>query len=335
MTYRAADNRYENMRYERAGHSGLKLPAVSLGLWHNFGSIDTFETSRAMLLRAFDLGITHFDLANNYGPPDGSAETNFGQIFREDFRSYRDEVVISTKAGYYMWPGPYGDWGSRKSMLSSLDQSLRRMRLDYVDIFYSHRPDPATPVEETMGALATAVLAGKALYVGLSNYTPEETRIAARVLAEIGSPLLIHQPKYNMFHRAADKGLFPVLDEAGAGCIAFSPLAGGLLTNRYLDGTIPEGSRAAQGRWLTPGPISGVYLERVRSLHSLAERRNLTLAQLALLWVLRDEHVNSALIGASTVDQLVGNVATLDAPPLTAEELAELEPYAVDGTTLR
>jgi L-glyceraldehyde 3-phosphate reductase len=330
-----ADNRYERMPYSRVGQSGLALPRISLGLWNNFGDDRPRADQRAILRCAFNLGITHFDLANNYGPPDGSAETNFGQIFREDFRSYRDEVVISTKAGYYMWPGPYGDWGSRKSMLSSLDQSLRRMRLDYVDIFYSHRPDPSTPVDETMGALATAVLAGKALYVGLSNYTPEETRVAARVLAEIGIPLLIHQPKYNMFHRAADKGLFPVLDEAGAGCIAFSPLAGGLLTNRYLDGTIPEGSRAAQGRWLTRGPISAVYLERVRSLHSLAERRDLTLAQLALLWVLRDEHVNSALIGASTVDQLVGNVATLDAPPLTAEELAELEPYAVDGTTLR
>lgn len=335
MSYVAAADRYDTMKYNRTGRSGLQLPAISLGLWHNFGHERPIETQRAVLRRAFDLGVTHFDLANNYGPPPGAAETNFGRIFAEDFRGYRDEMIISSKAGYDMWPGPYGEWGSRKYMLSSLDASLGRLGLDYVDIFYSHRPDPNTPIEETMGALATAVQQGKALYVGLSNYSPEQTRAAAAVLAEHKIPLLIHQPSYSLFNRHVEAGLLPVLDELGAGCIVFSPLAQGLATNRYLGGDIPADSRAATSRFLNPEQISPVYLERARALDAIAAERGQSLAQLALSWVLRHSTVTSALIGASSVTQLEQNVAALEAPPLTAEEIAAIEPFAVDGTGLR
>jgi L-glyceraldehyde 3-phosphate reductase len=335
MTYVAADNRYETIEYKRVGRSGLKLPAVSLGLWNNFGNDKPLDNQRAILRRAFDLGITHFDLANNYGPPDGSAESNFGTLFAEDFAQYRDELIISSKAGYYMWPGPYGEWGSRKNLLSSLDKSLGRLGLDYVDIFYSHRPDPETPIEETMGALATAVQQGKALYVGVSNYSPEQTLAAQKALAVHNIPLTIHQPRYNMFDRHIENGLFPVLDEIGAGSIVFSPLAQGLLTDRYMDGTVPAGSRASEGRWLQPGAIGDVYLERVRGLNEIARGRGQSLAQLALTWVLRHPQVTSALIGASSVEQLNDNFGALDAAPLTAEEIAAIEPLAVDGTQLR
>lgn len=335
MSYVAAENRYDTMRYNRSGRSGLLLPAISLGLWHNFGHERPVETQRAVLRRAFDLGVTHFDLANNYGPPAGSAETNFGRIFAEDFRGYRDEMIISSKAGYDMWPGPYGEWGSRKYLLSSLDQSLGRLGLDYVDIFYSHRPDPNTPIEETMGALATAVQQGKALYVGVSNYSPEQTRAAAAALAAHKIPLLIHQPSYSIFNRHIEDGLLPVLDEVGAGCIVFSPLAQGLATNRYLDGAIPADSRAATSRFLDPEQISPVYLERARALNEIAASRGQSLAQLALSWVLRLPGVTSALIGASSVAQLEQNVAALDAAPLTPEEIALIEPFAVHGTGLR
>ena len=335
MSYVAAADRYDTMTYNRTGRSGLKLPAISLGLWHNFGHERPIETQRAVLRRAFDLGVTHFDLANNYGPPPGAAETNFGRIFAEDFRGYRDEMIISSKAGYDMWPGPYGEWGSRKYMLSSLDASLGRLGLDYVDIFYSHRPDPNTPIEETMGALATAVQQGKALYVGLSNYSPEQTSAAAAVLAEHKIPLLIHQPSYSLFNRHVEAGLLPVLDELGAGCIVFSPLAQGLATNRYLGGDIPADSRAATSRFLNPEQISPVYLERARALDAIAAERGQSLAQLALSWVLRQPTITSALIGASSVTQLEQNVAALEAPPLTAEEIAAIEPFAVDGTGLR
>ncbi len=335
MSYVAAADRYDTMTYNRTGRSGLKLPAISLGLWHNFGHERPIDTQRAVLRRAFDLGVTHFDLANNYGPPPGAAETNFGRIFAEDFRGYRDEMIISSKAGYDMWPGPYGEWGSRKYMLSSLDASLGRLGLDYVDIFYSHRPDPNTPIEETMGALATAVQQGKALYVGLSNYSPEQTKAAAAVLAEHKIPLLIHQPSYSLFNRHVEAGLLPVLDELGAGCIVFSPLAQGLATNRYLGGDIPADSRAATSRFLNPEQISPVYLERARALDAIAAERGQSLAQLALSWVLRQPTITSALIGASSVTQLEQNVAALEAPPLTAEEIAAIEPFAVDGTGLR
>lgn len=335
MSYVAAADRYDTMNYNRTGRSGLQLPAISLGLWHNFGHERPTDTQRAVLRRAFDLGVTHFDLANNYGPPAGSAETNFGRIFAEDFRGYRDEMIISSKAGYDMWPGPYGEWGSRKYMLSSLDASLGRLGLDYVDIFYSHRPDPNTPIEETMGALATAVQQGKALYVGVSNYSPEQTRAAAAALAEHKIPLTIHQPSYSLFNRHVEGGLLPVLDELGAGCIVFSPLAQGLATNRYLDGAIPADSRAATSRFLNPEQISPIYLERARALNEIAAGRGQSLAQLALSWVLRQSTVTSALIGASSVTQLEQNVAALDAPPLTAEEIAAIEPFAVDGTGLR
>ena len=335
MTYVAADNRYETIEYKRVGRSGLKLPAVSLGLWNNFGNDKPLDNQRAILRRAFDLGITHFDLANNYGPPDGSAESNFGTLFAEDFAQYRDELIISSKAGYYMWPGPYGEWGSRKNLLSSLDKSLGRLGLDYVDIFYSHRPDPETPIEETMGALATAVQQGKALYVGVSNYSPEQTLAAQKALAVHNIPLTIHQPRYNMFDRHIENGLFPVLDEIGTGSIVFSPLAQGLLTNRYMDGTVPAGSRASEGRWLQPGAIGDVYLERVRGLNEIARGRGQSLAQLALTWVLRHPQVTSALIGASSVEQLNDNFGALDAAPLTPEEIAAIEPLAVDGTQLR
>ncbi|WP_382308649.1 aldo/keto reductase [Herbiconiux sp. UC225_62] len=332
-SYPAASTRYDRMQYNRSGRSGLLLPALSLGLWHNFGDTRPVETQRAILRRAFDLGITHFDLANNYGPPPGSAETNFGRIVAEDFRAYRDEIVVSSKAGYHMWEGPYGEWGSRKSVLASLDQSLGRLGLDYVDIFYSHRFDPSTPLEETMGALATAVTSGKALYVGVSNYSPDATRRAAEILAGLGVPLTIHQPSYSMFNRHIEGGLLPVLDEVGAGSIVFSPLQQGLLTDRYLDGTVPEGSRAATSHFLpATRAVDDTYLARARALNEIATGRGQTLAQLALTWVLRHPQVTSALIGASSVAQLEQNVAALDAAPLTVEEIEAIEPHAVDGT---
>jgi L-glyceraldehyde 3-phosphate reductase len=334
MPYVAASTRYDSIDYQRVGRSGLKLPGISLGLWNNFGADRPLETQRAILRRAFDLGITHFDLANNYGPPDGSAESNFGVVYADDFVPYRDELIISTKAGYEMWAGPYGEWGSRKYMLASLDQSLGRMGLDYVDIFYSHRPDPDTPIEETMGALATAVQSGKALYVGVSNYNPEETAAAAAALAEHKIPLTIHQPRYNMFDRHIENGLFPVLDSIGAGSIVFSPLAQGLLTDRYIDGKIPADSRVAEGRWLDESKITGEYLARVHALNHIANERGQSLAQLALTWVLRHPQVTSALIGASSVHQLDNNVGTLAKSALTDDEIAAIEPFAVDGTSL-
>ncbi|MFI1096848.1 L-glyceraldehyde 3-phosphate reductase [Streptomyces sp. NPDC020917] len=328
--YRASDERYDSMEYRRTGRSGLKLPAISLGLWHNFGDDRTLDSQRAILRRAFDLGITHFDLANNYGPPYGAAEANFGTLFAQDFRAYRDELVISTKAGYDMWPGPYGEWGSRKYLLASLDQSLDRMGLDYVDIFYSHRFDPETPLEETMGALASAVRQGKALYVGISSYGPERTREAARLLREMGVPALIHQPSYSMINRwIEDDGLLDVLEEEGMGCIGFVPLAQGLLTDRYLGG-IPEGSRAAQGKSLDPSLVNEQTVTRLRALNDVAASRGQSLAQLALSWVLRDQRVTSALIGASSVAQLEANVAAVGAPALTTEELAEIDRHAIE-----
>lgn len=329
--YNAATDRYDSIEYKRVGRSGLTLPAVSLGLWNNFGTDRALDTQRAILRRAFDLGVTHFDLANNYGPPAGAAESNFGRIFAEDFRPYRDELIISSKAGYDMWSGPYGDFGSRKYLLSSLDQSLSRLGLDYVDIFYSHRPDPETPIEETMGALATAVTSGKALYVGISNYNPEQTLAAHKALAEHRIPLLIHQPRYNMFDRHIENGLFPVLDQLGMGSIVFSPLAQGLLTDRYLAG-IPADSRAAEGRWMTEKNIDETYLERARALNEIARGRGQSLAQLALSWVLRQPQVTSALIGASSVAQLEDNLGVLSAAALSADEIAAIEPFAVHGT---
>jgi L-glyceraldehyde 3-phosphate reductase len=334
MPYNAADDRYDTIEYKRVGKSGLQLPGVSLGLWNNFGTDRPLDNQRAILRRAFDMGINHFDLANNYGPPAGSAESNFGVIYTQDFQPYRDELILSTKAGYDMWPGPYGEWGSRKYLLSSLDQSLKRMQVDYVDIFYSHRPDPNTPIEETMGALATAVQSGKALYAGVSNYNPEETLAAAAALAEHKIPLTIHQPRYNMFDRHIEDGLFPVLDKIGAGSIVFSPLAQGLLTDRYIDGTIPPDSRVAEGRWLNGSVITDEYLARVRALNHIANDRGQSLAQLALSWVLRQPQVTSALIGASSVAQLENNFGTLAKPALTADEIAAIEPFAVDGTEL-
>ncbi|MFF5634157.1 L-glyceraldehyde 3-phosphate reductase [Streptomyces sp. NPDC012825] len=334
--YRAAADRYDTMEYRRTGRSGLKLPAVSLGLWHNFGDDRTLDSQRAILRRAFDLGVTHFDLANNYGPPPGSAELNFGKLFAQDFAPYRDELVVSTKAGYLMHPGPYGEWGSRKYLLSSLDASLDRMGLDHVDIFYSHRFDPETPLEETMGALASAVQQGKALYVGVSSYTSEQTAEAARILREMGVPALIHQPSYSMINRWTEEdGLLDTLEAAGMGCISFVPLAQGLLTNKYLKG-IPEGSRATQGKSLDPNLLSGEVLRRLRGLADIAERRGQSLAQLALSWVLRDPRMTSALIGASSVAQLEENVAALAGAPLTDEELTEIDSFAVDtaGTNI-
>lgn len=334
MSYDAAPDRYEIAPYVRTGRSGLKLPRISLGLWNNFGTDRPLDTQRSILRRAFDLGVTHFDLANNYGPPGGAAESNFGRILEQDFRPYRDELVISTKAGFDMWDGPYGEWGSRKYLLSSLDASLGRMGLDYVDIFYSHRPDPDTPVEETMGALATAVRQGKALYAGISNYNPEQTRAAHAALAAEGIPLLIHQPRYNLFDRTPEEGLFETIGELGVGCIVFSPLAQGLATNRYLDG-IPTDSRAAEGRWMSEENISSVYLERAKALNDIAHSRGQSLAQLALTWVLRQPQVTSALIGASSVAQLEDNLAAAHAPALSEDELARIEPLAVHGTGLR
>ncbi|WP_241715246.1 L-glyceraldehyde 3-phosphate reductase [Streptomyces sp. CNQ085] len=315
------------MPYRRVGRSGLKLPAISLGLWHNFGDDKPLQTQRAILRRAFDLGVTHFDLANNYGPPPGAAEANFGRHLARDFRPYRDELVISTKAGYDMWPGPYGEWGSRKYLLASLDQSLSRTGLEYVDVFYSHRPDPDTPLEETMGALDTAVRQGKALYVGISNYSPGQTREAARILAELGTPLLIHQPSYSMFNRWVEDGLLDVLDEVGAGSIAFSPLAQGLLTDRYLSG-IPAGSRAAGASpFLSAEGITEETLATVRALDGVARRRGQTLAQTAIAWILRGGRVTSALVGASSVKQLEDNVAAAGNLDFTDDELAEIESH--------
>jgi len=328
--YVPAAERYERMGYRRCGRSGLKLPELSLGLWQNFGQDRPLETSRAILRRAFDLGITHFDLANNYGPPYGTAERTFGRLLAEDFRPYRDELVISTKAGYDMWPGPYGEWGSRKYLLSSLDQSLQRTGLEYVDIFYSHRFDPDTPLEETLGALDSAVRQGKALYVGISSYSAEHTRQAVEILMGLGTPLLIHQPSYSMLNRWIEPELLDVLEEEGVGCIAFSPLAQGLLTDKYLDG-IPENSRVRTGAGFSEKLLSEENLARVRGLNDVARRRGQSLAQLALAWVLRDPRVTSALIGVSSVEQLEDNVAALDRLDIDAEELAEIDGYAQEG----
>jgi L-glyceraldehyde 3-phosphate reductase len=330
MTYVAADTRYDRMPYRRVGRSGLELPAVSLGLWQNFGGDRPLDTSRAIIRRAFDLGITHFDLANNYGPPYGSAEENFGRVLEQDLRPYRDELVLSTKAGYDMWPGPYGDRGSRKYLLASLDQSLRRLGIDYVDIFYSHRADAETPLEETMGALDTAVRQGKALYAGVSSYSPERTREAAAILRGLGTPLLIHQPSYSLLNRWIEGGLLDVLDEEGAGCIVFSPLAQGMLTDKYLDG-IPDDSRAARDGSLSPDLLNDEALERIRALNEIAARRGQSLAQLALAWTLRDPRVTSTLVGASSVEQLEANVAALEQLGLSPEELAEIDRHAVDS----
>jgi L-glyceraldehyde 3-phosphate reductase len=325
MPYLAAESRYDKMTYNRAGRSGLKLPAISLGWWYNFGGLDPLENGRLIARRAFDAGITHFDLANNYGPPPGSAEESFGLLLRQDFHPYRDELIISTKAGYDMWPGPYGEWGSRKYMLASLDASLKRMSLDYVDIFYSHRPDPDTPLEETMGALASAVKQGKALYVGISNYRPEQTRQASRILRDMGTPCLIHQPRYNMLHRGIEAELIDVLAEEGIGCIVFSPLEQGQLTDRYLGG-IPEGARATKTErvWLTPDDVKE-NLPKVKKLNALALKRGQSLAQMAIAWVLRLPAITSALIGASSVQQLENNLAALNNPKFSDGELAEIE----------
>ncbi|GGR13799.1 aldo/keto reductase [Deinococcus ruber] len=325
MTYLPADTRYSAMTYRRSGRSGVQLPAISLGLWHNFGGVDSFENGRRMVRRAFDLGITHFDLANNYGPPPGSAEETFGRLLRHDLAPYRDELLISSKAGYTMWPGPYGDWGSRKYLLSSLDASLKRLGLDYVDIFYHHRPDPNTPLEETMSALDAAVRSGRALYVGLSNYSAEQTRQATALLRELGTPCLIHQPKYSMYERWIEGGLLDVLDEAGAGCIVFSPLAQGRLTDRYLKG-IPADSRAATGPgFLRPEHITDLLLAGTARLNALAHERGQTLAQMALAWVLRQPGVTSALIGASRVPQIEDAVGALAGAELSAPELEMIE----------
>jgi L-glyceraldehyde 3-phosphate reductase len=323
--YCPSDTRYDSMRYNRCGRSGLKLPAISLGLWHNFGGVDTAEQSRAMILRAFDLGITHIDLANNYGPPPGSAEETFGQVLRRDLRPYRDELIISSKAGYRMWPGPYGEWGSRKYLIASLDQSLRRMGLDYVDIFYHHRPDPETPLEETMSALDQIVRSGKALYVGISSYSPEQTRQAAALLRELGTPCLIHQPSYNMFDRWIEDGLLDAVRDEGMGCIVFSPLAQGLLTNKYLSG-IPNDSRAAKPHgFLQAEQVNEDKIAQVRRLQVVAESRGQKIVQLALAWVLRHPEVTSALIGASKVSQIEDAVQALDNLSFSAEELATIE----------
>jgi L-glyceraldehyde 3-phosphate reductase len=332
MAYTAADDRYDSMTYRRTGRSGLDLPAVSLGLWHNFGDDVPLDRQRAILRRAFDLGVTHFDLANNYGPPYGSAEVNFGRHLADDFRPYRDELVVSTKAGYDMWAGPYGQGGGgRKYVLASLDQSLRRMGLEYVDVFYSHRPDPTTPLAETMGALHSAVQAGKALYVGISSYSPEDTARAAEILADLGTPLLIHQPSYSMLNRWVEtEGLLDTLEDVGAGCIAFSPLAQGMLTSKYLDG-VPEGSRASQGKSLSTDLLTGEALDHVRALNGIAGERGQSLAQMALAWALRDPRVTSVLIGASSVGQLEQNVGALERLDFTDDELAAIDQHAVDS----
>ena len=325
MAYQPAETRYEAMQYRRSGRSGLKLPAISLGLWQNFGGVDTVENARAMLRRAFDLGITHFDLANNYGPPPGSAEENFGYIFAQDFAPYRDELIISSKAGYRMWPGPYGEWGSRKYLIASLDQSLKRMGLDYVDIFYSHRPDPETPLEETMGALDSIVRSGRALYVGISSYTAEQTSQAAAILRDLGTPCLIHQPRYNMLDRWIEDGLLDVLNTEGIGCIVYSPLAQGILTNKYLEG-VPADSRAgkAQGRFGWDDRLKA-NIDKVHKLNQLAQSRGQTMAQLAIAWVLRHPNMTSALIGASRVAQIDDAVTTLENLAFSNEELASID----------
>jgi L-glyceraldehyde 3-phosphate reductase len=330
MTYVPAEDHYDHMPYRRCGRSGLKLPAVSLGLWQNFGDDRPIDAQRAILRRAFDLGITHFDLANNYGPPYGSAEINFGRLLAEDLRPWRDELVISTKAGYDMWPGPYGEWGSRKYLLASLDQSLKRMGLEYVDIFYSHRLDPDTPLEETLGAVATAVQQGKALYAGISSYSAQRTEEAIGILRDLGTPLLIHQPSYSLLNRWIEPDLLDVLGSEGVGSIVFSPLGQGMLTDRYLDG-IPEDSRAARDGSLSRSMLSEENLERIRALNEIAQRRGQTLAQLALAWTLRDPRVTSTLIGASSVAQLEDNVGALARLDFDDEELAEIEKYAVDA----
>ena len=330
MTHVAAQDRYESMTYRRVGRSGIKLPLISLGLWHNFGDTNSLDTQRAILRRAFDLGVCHIDLANNYGPPYGSAEANFGTILRQDFLPYRDELFLSTKAGYDMWPGPYGEFGSRKYLLASLDQSLKRMNVDYVDVFYSHRPDPETPLEETMGALDTAVRSGKALYAGISSYSPERTAAAARILAELGTPLFIHQPSYSMLNRWVEGGLLDTLEQVGAGCIAFSPLAQGMLTDKYLNG-IPSGSRMAEDSSLSKDLLTEQNLTHIRALNEIAQRRGQSLAQLALAWIARDERVTSVLVGASSVKQLEQNIAALNNLEFSAQELAEIDDHAVEG----
>lgn len=323
MTYIADESRYDSMTYNKCGRWGLKLPAVSLGLWHNFGGVDIPENGRAMLHRAFDLGITHFDLANNYGPPPGSAEENLGKILKQDFSAYRDELIISTKAGYLMWPGPYGEWGSRKYVLASLDQSLQRMGLDYVDIFYSHRPDPDTPLEETMMALDRAVWSGKALYAGISNYPAEMTRKAAHILKDLGTPCIMHQPRYSMFERWVEDGLLDILEEEGIGCIPFSPLAQGLLTDRYLHG-IPKGSRATREVFLSKKDVEAAH-NRIVKLNEIAKERGQSLAQMALAWVLKDKRITSVLIGASSVTQIEDNVEMLKNSDFSQEELDKIE----------
>ena len=326
MNYLPNESRYQSMQYNRSGRSGLKLPAVSLGLWHNFGGVDTFSNSRAMVLRAFDLGITHLDLANNYGPPPGSAEETFGQIMAKDLKPYRDELVISSKAGYWMWEGPYGEWGSRKYLVSSLDQSLKRMGLEYVDIFYHHRPDPETPLEESMQALDYIVRSGRALYVGISNYPADKAREAAKILRQLGTPCLIHQPSYSMFNRWVEDGLLDTLKEEGVGCIAFSPLAQGLLTDKYLGGEIPEGSRASKAHgFLKPANITDDKLAKVQKLNEMAKSREQTLAQMALAWVLRHDSMTSVLIGASKVEQIEDAVGTLQHLDFTTDELQQIE----------
>jgi L-glyceraldehyde 3-phosphate reductase len=330
MTYRAASDRYSSMTYRRCGRSGLQLPALSLGLWHNFGHDRPYDTSRAIARRAFDLGITHFDLANNYGPPFGSAEENFGRILRDDLRPYRDELVISTKAGYDMWPGPYGEWGSRKYLLASLDQSLARMGLEYVDIFYSHRFDPETPLEETLGALNTAVRQGKALYAGISSYSAEKTREAASIMRGLGTPILIHQPSYSMLNRWIEPDLLNALEDEGIGCIGFSPLAQGVLTDRYLHG-IPEGSRASRHESLPSSHLDEQTMAKVRGLTAIAERRSQSLAQLALAWALRDRRMTSLVIGASSVAQLESNLGALQHLELAPGELDEIDAFATES----
>ncbi|SEJ09604.1 aldo/keto reductase [Demequina mangrovi] len=331
--YVADDARYDSMQYRRSGRSGLRLPAISLGLWHNFGGLHALDTQREILLAAFDMGIAHYDLANNYGPPPGSAEENFGGFLARDLMPYRDEIIISTKAGYYMHPGPYGEWGSRKYLLSSLDASLRRMGLDYVDVFYHHRPDPDTPIEESMMALDQAVRSGKALYAGVSNYGPEATREAAAILEDLGTPMLIHQFKYSMYERTPEEGLLDALDDAGVGSIVFSPLAQGMLSDKYLSG-VPEGSRVTHSQFLSEKQLTETYLERTRALNEIALGRGQTLAQLALQWVLRRGRVTSALVGASSVAQLEANVAALSFPDLTDQEIEAIDAHAVHGTYL-
>jgi L-glyceraldehyde 3-phosphate reductase len=331
MPYSAASDRYDHMRYRRSGHSGLQLPMISLGLWHNFGGDQPLEAAPAILRRAFDLGVTHFDLANNYGPPFGSAEETFGRVLHDDLRPYRDELVISTKAGYDMWPGPYGEWGSRKYLLASLDQSLARMQLDYVDIFYSHRFDPETPLEETMGALNTAVQSGRALYAGISSYSPEKTCEAAAILRALGTPLLIHQPSYSLLNRWIEPELLSTLDDLGVGCIGFSPLAQGMLTDKYLDG-IPKNSRAAENSSLSPDLLTEETLAKIRGLNELAGGRGQSLAQMSLAWTLRDPRMTSTLIGASSVAQLEDSLGALQRLDFSDDELAEIDRYATDSS---